>query len=240
MADNKITTRTVQTPGGAITYRLERKAVKNLNLRVRRDGSVCLSAHRRVPAARADTFVLQKWDYILEALRRFAQLEEQRPAPLQYLTGERVTILGRALTLEVIPSPRDQVEEAGGRLLLRTKTPEDASRREKLVEAYLDRRCRELFGRMLEEAHPLFRQYGVPMPSLRVRAMKTRWGSCLPGKGIVTLNRRLLEAPERCIWYVVVHEMCHFIHPDHSPRFYALLESFLPDWRQLRGELNGR
>ena len=66
---------------------------------------------------------------------------------------------------------------------------------------------------------------------MRIRNMNTRWGSCLPNKGIITLNKRLIEAPKNCIEYVVCHEFCHFIHPDHSKCFYEVLQVMLPDWK---------
>ena len=54
----------------------------------------------------------------------------------------------------------------------------------------------------------------------------------MPRKGIITLNKRLLEAPRYCIEYVVMHEFCHFIHPDHSKHFYAFLTMLMPDWKE--------
>ena len=102
MPQKTVTTRTVVTPHGPVTYQLERKAVKNLNLRVRRDGSVYLSAGRRVPVAQLDAFVVQKAGFVHRAIRQFRELERQRPAPRQYLAGERRALLGRELRLEAI------------------------------------------------------------------------------------------------------------------------------------------
>ena len=113
-----------------------------------------------------------------------------------------------------------------------------ASRRERLVERFLDEQCRQLFPRILEEVYPPFRELGVAFPALRLRRMKSRWGSCLVGKGVVTLNKGLLAAPRGCIEYVAVHELCHFLHPDHSQEFYQLLSRMMPDWKARRELLN--
>lgn len=240
MAEKKNTTRAVQTPAGEVVYCLEYKAVKNLNLRVRRDGSVYVSAHRRVPAAEIDAFVARHGEYIREAARRMTEVEQRRQLSQtrRYLDGEIFHILGRELPLRVSRGERDRVEESEGVLLLQARDPGDPDKRRRLVEGYLDRRCREVFQVVLEECYPPFRQYGVPMPTLRVRQMRSRWGSCLTGQGVVTLNRRLLEFPMDGIRYVAFHELCHFVHPNHSKAFYDLLAVFVPDWKAWRAALN--
>ena len=67
--------------------------------------------------------------------------------------------------------------------------------------------------------------------------MTSCWGVCHPKKGSITLNRRLLEMPAGCIEYVVLHELAHFVHPNHSRAFYSLLTEWMPDWRERKGEL---
>lgn len=241
MAEKKLTTRTVKTPAGEIAYQLERKPVKNLNLRVRRDGSVYVSAPRRVPVSCIDDFVTRKGEYIREAVRQMAEREEQRPQPGIYADGEIISILGRQLRLTVSQGERDEAGEEGDRLLLRLKDPDNGDKRRRLAERYLDRRCREVFDRVLEECYSPFRRYyDIPKPALRIRAMKSRWGSCLPGKGVITLNKGLLAYPQEYIRYVTYHELCHFIHPNHSGAFYDLLAVFVPDWKTRRAALNGR
>ena len=102
---------------------------------------------------------------------------------------------------------------------------------------YMDQQCRDIFSRVVSEVYPTFRKYGVARPTLKLRTMDTRWGSCIAGKGIITLNKRLIEAPMNCIEYVVMHEFCHFIHPDHSKKFYALLTVLMPDWKERKAIL---
>ena len=105
-------------------------------------------------------------------------------------------------------------------------------------DSFLHPNWQRRFAEIISEIYPVFQKYGVPMPTLYLRDMETRWGSCLAKKGIVTMNRRLIEAPRNCIEYVVMHELCHFLHPDHSKRFYAFLTTLMPDWRERKSILD--
>lgn len=67
--------------------------------------------------------------------------------------------------------------------------------------------------------------------------MKSRWGSCQPSKGIITMNKRLLGAPVECTEYVMMHELCHFLEPNHSPAFYRQMDERMPDWRRRKRRL---
>lgn len=73
---------------------------------------------------------------------------------------------------------------------------------------------------------------GVEVKTLAYRSMRSRWGSCQPDTGRVCINTRLALYPPRCLEYVVVHELCHFHEQNHGSRFKALLDRYLPDWRQ--------
>ena len=69
--------------------------------------------------------------------------------------------------------------------------------------------------------------------------MTSRWGSCNTRTNHINLNTRLAEHPERCLEYVILHELCHTVVPNHGPAFKALEDRFMPDWRAVRRELNG-
>ena len=195
--NTKIQERTVCAGEKNIKYILERKQVKNINMRVRPDGSVRVSAGPWADASQIDDFVLSKAEFILEAMKRFenmAEAEEEFQSELDKAKAGRESLLA------------------------------DAS----------------VFTEILDEFYPLFVPYGVKKPKLRVRTMKSCWGSCMVNKGIITLNRKLLMKPRECIEYVVVHELCHFIHPNHSKQFYGFMEQFMPDWKERKARLNGR
>ena len=95
---------------------------------------------------------------------------------------------------------------------------------------------------LMERAMALIGQWaprmGVAPRRIRLRDMSSRWGSCQTVTHDITLNARLGMKPQVCLEYVVVHELCHLIHPDHSPAFHAEMTRFLPDWKARRTLLN--
>ena len=221
-----------------IHYLLERKKVKNLNLRIRRDGSVYLSASPRISPEETDRFVMEKADFILSAIKEFEDMKKYQPQPKQYASGESFTVLGHDLRLRVIQGEKNEIHSDGVFLYLQAKDTENFALKERIVKNYLNQQCREIFEEITDEIYPSFEKYGVERPVLHIRNMKTRWGSCMCNKGTVTLNSRLLAAPRTCVEYVVMHEMCHFIHANHSRQFYEFLTMMMPDWKDRRDVLN--
>ena len=230
--------RTVIYENNEIHYLLEQKSVKNINLRIRKDCMVYVSANPDVPAERVDDFVVSKGAYIHSAQRRFREMAQYAHQPKQYVSGETFYVLGRGVRLKVEKSMQETIFSDGIYLSLCVKDPSDFAKKQRMVTRYLDEQCRSVFGEIISEIHPIFQKYGVPMPTLRIRDMETRWGSCLAKKGVITLNKRLLEVPRNCIEYVVMHEFCHFIHPNHSKHFYSFLAMLMPDWKERKTVLD--
>lgn len=231
--------RTVLYEDSEIHFLLERKPVKNLNLRIHKDCSVYVSANPEVPPEKVDAFVVSKGNYIRSAQRKFSEMAQYAPQPKEYISGETFYILGRGVRLRVEKGVKDMVSSDGVYLHLYVKNLDDFEKKKRMVTRYMDEQCRIIFGEIISELYPTFQKYGVSMPTLRIRDMETRWGSCLAKKGIITLNKRLLEAPRNCIEYVVMHEFCHFIHPNHSRHFYDFLTMLMPDWKERKTILDG-
>lgn len=229
--------RSVVAEGREIHYCLERKNVKNLNLRVRKDGNVFVSANETVSYQEIDEFVCRKASYIIGAIDHFQQMAQYKSHPKQYVSGETFYIQGRGLRLQVSQAKKDTVSSDGVYIFLEVKDANNIEKKRRIVTRFLDQQCKTVFADVMEELYPLFGKYGVKKPILRIRDMETRWGSCLTKKGLITLNKRLIEAPRNCIEYVVMHELCHFIHPNHSKNFYAFLSMLMPDWKERKKEL---
>ncbi len=224
--------RTVLYENNEIHYLLEQKAVKNLNLRIHKDCRVYVSASPDISVEKVDDFVASKGRYIYSAQKKFREMAQFATQPKQYVSGETFYLLGRGLRLKVEQSDKDKISTDGVYLLLKVRNTQDSMKKEKMVTKYMDGQCQMIFEEIVWETYPVFQKYGVLMPKLRIRNMETRWGSCLAQKGIITLNKRLVEAPRNCIEYVVMHEFCHLIHPNHSRHFYDFLTMLMPDWKQ--------
>ncbi len=222
--------------GRTVTYELTRKSVKNINLRVRRDGSVAVSAPRSVSLASVEAFLREKQDWLLLALLRTAARSPAMPERLA--DGTAIQLFGVQKTLCFVPGPRNSAAVSGNALMVSLSRPDDPALRQRVLTAWLRDRCREAVLACCRAHYPRFAALGVAPPTVRFRSMKTRWGSCQPAKGVLTFNYALVHASPACIEYVVLHEFTHFLHPDHSAAFYACLSGYLPDWKQRREELN--
>ena len=229
----KIQQRQVSCENGVITYQLTRKKVKNVNLRVKQDGSILVSANSRVPVAFIDDFIRQKQEFILSALAKFEEKRElHQDTPKNYISGENYTLLGKSLRLKVEESKNEDVYTDGICIFLKVKNKDNFRHKEIMMTKWLKEYQVKVFQEVILQTYTMFRKYDVPFPTLKIRTMKTRWGSCQPQKGIITLNSRLIEAPVDAIEYVVLHEFSHFIHPNHSKQFWNFVTMMMPDWKE--------
>ena len=223
--------RMLQTAAGILSYTFERKDIHNINLRIRPDGCVYVSAPENAEIAAVERFLSAKTEYIQSAKEKFAA--QKVPAyEKQYVSGENVTLLGRNLRIQIVKDKAEYVTSDGIYVFIHVRRADYYNRKKNLLNAWLNEQCSSVFTEIMQQTAKRFAGYGITMPELRIRNMVSRWGSCQKAKGTIALNRRLIEAPKNCIEYVVMHEFCHLVYPNHSKQFYALLQVMLPDWRE--------
>jgi predicted metal-dependent hydrolase len=213
-----------------IRYVLHRAERKTLRIVVSPDLTVKVLAPKSVNQEDIRSAVQRKAPWItrkLDQLRSFHPL----PAPKRYMSGETVTYLGRQYRLKVQSGPNQLAKLKGRFLWVWVKDKTDRRSIKGAVEAWYRKRARETLGRQLDKAYAIGSRHGVLQPSLTIRAMRRRWGSCSSG-GKITLNVHLVQAPLHCIEYVAMHELCHTRHHNHSKSFYSLLTRCMPDWKQ--------
>jgi hypothetical protein len=216
-----------------------RKPMRSLRLRLAPpDGRLLVSAPLRCSDKAIREFLAERRDWIVEHQQRMARAAAKAAPPLQYADGETLPVLGQALILRVLA----QGQRARARRLdngdLLLTAPADASltTRRKAVERWLAQA-------LLEAAEGLRpgreAALGVKAAGLKVRAMRSRWGNCNTRSGVITLSLALAERPLESLDYILVHELAHLIVRSHGPRFKAIVERHVPDWKRRRKALNG-
>lgn len=220
--------------GRTVRYDLQRKKVKNINLRMKNTGEITVSANPRVPDAVIDGFLQEHADRILRAVDQCEKAKQNAPAPPEYTDGETISVFGEHKILRVLKADKNQAVADRDTILLSVKDADDRALRQKTLQSYLDDLCREKIIALCHQYYPFFTAEGVPFPTVRFRRMTSRWGSCHKQKATVTFNLALIDLPLAFAEYVVVHELTHLIHPDHSKRFYDRLAMVLPDWKERR------
>ncbi len=213
-----------------VHYELTRKSVKNINLRIRPDGTVAVSAPRSIPRDVIDTFVNSRHQWIEDAQKRAKSQALPPWAPENVCDGCTVSYLGKPCILHVLAANSARMEFWASGITL-FKDPQNKEACAKHFKSGWEKRCLNVFEPILKTQAKLLSQ-AVPSHTLKIRDMKSRWGTCNVKKGIITLSSRLLQYPEGCIAYVALHELLHFFHPNHGAGFYRSLESVWPEWKK--------
>ena len=220
--------RTILLDGRKIEYEFQRKRVRNLNLRVRADGSVAVSAATGVPMAAVEAFLQSQAGRILRAIDRASPpLQPVLPAD-----GTQLSVFGEPVTVRWRGGSMPSAVLGNGILTLTLCDPADEAERLRIFGQWRSERCKAVFDRVCDQLILRLAEYRVERPTISVRTMSSRWGSCRPQKQAITLNLRLMEYPVACTEFVVMHELVHLVHPNHSAQFYGLLSSVMPDWRE--------
>jgi predicted metal-dependent hydrolase len=205
-----------------LPYSVRRSArARRVRVSVEGDGAVRVTLPKRAPARAAAEAVRELAPWIerrREALARAAAELERSPDVVPYL--------GSDLRLRREPN-RERVHRRGDVLLV------PAGDYRVALERWYRRAARTEIAPRLDAA---VARAGTSYSGLTIRAQRTRWASC-SSSGAMSFNWRLLLAPEAVLDYVVEHEVCHLEVMDHSPRFWVLLESRVPDWREHSGWL---
>ena len=226
-----------------LMVQLTRKRVRNVNLRVRRDGAVCVSAPARVPQSEIERFVRSKRDWIEQALAR--QSAQVDCTSLDCSEGASVWVWGRRLTCSVVDDSSlfaqagTPFEIAGDSLLayIDQRGRED-DRAQEAMSALFASWLKQRLSERIQEVLPHWEEVvGAQCSAVRIRAMSSRWGSCNVKTRVITLNAHLVHYDPRCLDQVICHELCHLHEPSHNAHFHALMDRCYPDWRGVRALL---
>lgn len=213
------------------------RCVPRVAIHVEPDGRVLVDAPSGATSSSVLAAVCKRSGWI----SRHVEAARERRGGLQareYVSGESLLYLGRRYRLKVAVEPSAPVQAALRGAYLVVTTPQ---RSPDLIcdglDAWYRQRAKVVLAHRFQAVAATLR-WVRSVPEMRLRNMTVQWGSCSPA-GRVTLNPLLVKAPPECIDYVLLHELVHLLHHNHSPAFYRALDRHMPAWPALKQKLDG-
>ncbi|HMO41372.1 MAG TPA: SprT family zinc-dependent metalloprotease [Saprospiraceae bacterium] len=222
----------IQFGSREITFELIFQKRKTLGITVHPSREVTVKAPLDAPLEKIKTLVKKRAPWILKQQSYFLSFEPLSP-PRRYVSGETHLYLGKQYRLKIYASDQESVKLKRGFLEVYATGDSDVKT---LVQDWYRRHAMVKFAAYAEPWIERFRRYGVMPSEMIVKPMEKRWGSCTP-KGRIILNTELIQAPRGCIEYVLVHELCHLVHHNHSRAFFDLQTREMPDWERWKDRL---
>lgn len=219
-----------------LSIEIVRKDIKNLHVGVYPPaGRVRVAAPLRLDDEAVRLAVVSRLGWIR---RQRAEFERQdRQSRREMVTGESHYFKGRRYRLDVIE--HDVLPSVYLRnnttMQLRVRPDSTPDLRKKVLEKWYRARLREQIPWLIAKWEP---KAGVTVSEVRIRKMKTRWGSCNAASRWITLNLELVKKPASSLEYILVHEMVHLVERKHNDNFRGMMDMLLPAWRLMRDELN--
>lgn len=213
-----------------------KKNIKNIHLAVYPPrGKVRLAVPNDVSNETIKLFTISKIAWIRRQQRKFAS--QDRQTARNYVNRETHYFLGKRYLLKVIEAdkPSKVVVKNRSHLELHVRPNSTVGQRHTIVNDWYRIQLKKIIPVIISKWEE---RIDVSVNSWGVRLMKTKWGTCNIEKNRILLNLELAKKPERCIEYIIVHEMVHFFERKHNDQFVAHMDRYLPNWKTLRNELN--
>lgn len=215
-----------------IPVEIVRKRVKNFNLRIYPpDGRVRITVPARIDDESVRLLVVKKMDWIR---KKQTLLQRQVKQPFhKMISGEIHTFWGdpyRLHVMEQVSPPKVWIGDEKT-LIMQIQSGLGRNERKVLLEDWYRRQIKKVIPDLISHWEPVL---GVHVKEWRVRKMKTRWGTCNIRAGRIWLNLELAKKPQKCLEYIIVHEMTHLLERYHNARFYQFMDSWMPDWRDYK------
>lgn len=218
----------IEYNGRKIEYEIVRKNVKNINLRVKRDASVAVSANKSVPKAFIEKFVAENAEKIFSAVDKIS-MSETNPV---LENGSKISLLGKNYDLIIRKSTENSYFIDDTSVVFYVSDTKSTEIKTEIYNTLLTNTAKVVFPKLLKECYPAFENVCAAVPELKIKNLKSQWGNCYHKRNLITLNLRLAVFDMNVIRCVVYHEYCHFVYQNHSRDFYKLLETVMPEWKQ--------
>ena len=220
---------------GDITVEVTQKDIKNVHLSVYPPfGQVKIAAPERMDLDTIRIYAISKLTWIRKQQAKIKS--QKREAPREYLTKESHYYFGKRYLLKVIEhnaSPIVKLKHNTIELYIRPET--NTEKRKEILEEWYRAQLKVKIPELISKWETVM---DVQVNDYGIKKMKTKWGTCNIGAKRIWLNLELAKKPVSCLEYIIVHEMTHLLERNHNTRFVALMNSFLPNWKEVKEELN--
>lgn len=213
-----------------------RKDIKNIHLAVYPPtGRVRIAVPLKVNEDAIRLFAISKLGWIKRNQMKFE--EQERLTPREYKQRESHYFQGRRYLLNIVETDRTQkvVLKNKKYIELHVKPNTPTAKRHKILTEWYRVQLKKQIPAIIDKWEKIL---NVKVDDRQVKQMKTKWGSCNIEKKRIWLNLELAKKPEHCLEYIIVHEMLHLLERHHNERFLYYMDTYLPNWRQLKNELN--
>ena len=212
---------------GNIPAVVKRKPIRNIYIRVYPpDGRVVVTVPVLMPWRSISDFINLKRSWIIKQHHQLKKIQQERPN--RFVSGEHHLYEGEKYILEIRTCNRQPVVYMEKKKLILVARPEhNKEAREKILDNWYRERMKLKLPALLEKWEGIM---NIKVSELRVRKMKTKWGTCNASERRIWLSLELAKYPDSILEYILVHEMVHLLERKHNQRFYALMDQYLPDW----------
>lgn len=220
---------------GEIKVEVIQKDIKNVHLSVYPpDGRVKIAAPYRMDPDTIRMFAISKLAWIRKMQVKI--LSQDRETPREYRNRESHYFLGKRYLLRVKQKEaKPTVTLKYDKIQLQVRPETDIAQKQTLLQEWYRAELKKLLPNMIAKWE---KKMDLQVSEFSIRRMKTKWGSCNPDAKRIWINLELAKKPLGCLEYIVVHEMAHLLERSHNNRFIAYMDHFLPQWRELKEELN--
>jgi hypothetical protein len=222
----------IQFGSRTIDFRVEFSNRKSLSITVTPELEVLVKAPKDTNIDKVKEKIRKKAPWIIKQQSFFLSFQPKTPQR-KYISGETHLYFGRQYRLQISIGNEESVKLKGKFIEVRAR--EKSRARDLLNDWYLEH-AHEKFHSIAAPLIDKFKKHKVKPSSIVLRDMPTRWGSCT-SKGKIILNPELVKAPKGCIEYVIIHELCHLVHHDHTQKFLDLQTKEMRDWEKWKMKL---
>lgn len=215
-----------------INYSIFKKQVKNITIKVTPSEEVIITAPIETTDTNLENIIKKRAAWITSNLSFYEEINSNK-SKKTYKGGFSHRYLGRNYRLKIFKeSDKNLVKYNKGYIEIYIKENCSEEKIQELLEKWYLVRAKEKFQEEYDKVYSKFKGYKIEKPKLKIRKMKTRWGSYTPNTNTIFLNLELIKVSLACLEYVIAHEIIHVIHLNHSKTFYGTLATIFPDWEE--------